>query len=63
MIRQFTTTPRRIETYINDRLRFESAGRYALISGKSWKLPPEKIEALKKSCITKLCKESTVVRQ
>ena len=31
---------------------------YALINGKSWKLPVEQIEALKKSCITKLCKES-----
>ena len=36
---------------------------YALINGKSWKLPPEQIEALKKSCITKLCKESNLVRQ
>ena len=36
---------------------------HGLIYGKSWKLPPEQIEALKKSCITKLCKESNLVRQ
>ena len=35
----------------------------ALINGKSWKLSPERVEELKKSCITKLCKETNLVRQ
>ena len=30
----------------------------ALISGKSWKLPPERVQELRTSCITKACKES-----
>jgi hypothetical protein len=30
----------------------------ALIRGKSWKLPLERVQELRKSCVTKLCKES-----
>lgn len=36
---------------------------YALINGKSWKLPPERVRELQASCITKLCKDSNLVRQ
>jgi len=36
---------------------------YALIHGKSWKLPPERARELAASCITKLCKDSNMVRQ
>jgi len=36
---------------------------YALINGKSWKLPPERVQELRTSCITKMCKDSNLVRQ
>ena len=35
----------------------------ALIKGKSWKLPPERVEELRNSCITNLCKQSNLVPQ
>lgn len=35
---------------------------YALINGKSWKLPDERVRELQKSCATKLCKQSYLVR-
>ena len=36
---------------------------YALIHGKSWKLSPERVRELQTSCLTKMCKESNIVRQ
>jgi len=36
---------------------------YALINGKSWKLPPERVRVLQASCVTQLCKQSNLVRQ
>ena len=36
---------------------------WALINGKSWKFPPERVEELRTSCITYLCKQSNLVRQ
>ena len=36
---------------------------WALINGKSWKFAPERIEELRNSCITNLCKQSNLVRQ
>ena len=36
---------------------------HALINGKSWELPPERVRELRASCITKLCKESNPVKQ
>jgi len=36
---------------------------YALINGKSWKLPAEHVQELRASCITKMCKDTHVVRQ
>ena len=35
----------------------------ALINGKSWKLPPERVKELRNSCITSLCKQSHLMRQ
>jgi hypothetical protein len=35
----------------------------ALINGKSWKLPPERLQELWASCVTKLCKEFNLARQ
>jgi hypothetical protein len=31
---------------------------YALVNGKSWKLPAARVQELKSSCITKICKQS-----
>ena len=33
----------------------------ALINGKSWKLPPERVQELRNSCITNLCKQNNAV--
>jgi hypothetical protein len=35
---------------------------YALINGKAWKLPAERVRELQTSCITQLCKQSNPVR-
>jgi len=35
----------------------------ALVSGKSWKLPPERVRELRASCLTKMCKQNNVVSQ
>jgi hypothetical protein len=35
----------------------------ALVAGKAWKLPPERVQELWASCVTKLCKEVNRVRQ
>ena len=36
---------------------------YALINGKSWKLPAERVQELRMSCITKMCKDTHLARQ
>jgi hypothetical protein len=36
---------------------------YALINGKSWKLSPERVQELRTSCVTQMCKQSNLVRQ
>ena len=36
---------------------------FALINGKSWSLSPERVNQLKMSCLTELCKRSNLVRQ
>jgi hypothetical protein len=35
----------------------------ALVSGKSWKLPPDRVRELRTSCLTKMCKQNNVVSQ
>ena len=35
----------------------------ALITGNSWKLPPDRVRELQMSCMTQLCKQSNLVRQ
>ena len=35
----------------------------ALLTGKSWKLPPERVRELRTSCLTKMCKESNLASQ
>jgi hypothetical protein len=32
----------------------------ALVNGKSWKLSPQRVQELKTSCITQLCKQSNL---
>ncbi|HKR23182.1 MAG TPA: hypothetical protein VJS17_11335, partial [Pyrinomonadaceae bacterium] len=36
---------------------------WALLNGKSWKFPPERVDELKKSCITQMCKQTNLVSQ
>ncbi len=36
---------------------------YALVNGKSWKLSPERVRELRRSCLTKMCKQNNVVPQ
>ena len=42
--------------------RIERELIYALINGKAWKLPPDRVRELQASCITQLCKQSNLVR-
>jgi len=34
----------------------------ALIHGKSWKLPPERVRELQMSCLTQICKQNNPIR-
>ena len=36
---------------------------YALVSGKSWKLSPERVRELRASCLTQMCKQNNVASQ
>ena len=42
--------------------RIERELIWALIHGKSWKLPPERVRELQMGCITQLCKQSNPIR-
>lgn len=42
--------------------RIERELIWALIHGKSWKLPPERLRELQMGCITQMCKQSNPVR-
>ena len=42
--------------------RIERELIWALIHGKSWKLPPERLRELQMGCITQLCKQSNPIR-
>ena len=42
--------------------RIERELIWALIHGKSWKLPPERMRELQLGCITQLCKQSNPIR-
>lgn len=42
--------------------RIETELIWALIHGKSWKLPPERVRELQMGCITQMCKESNPIR-
>ncbi len=42
--------------------RIERELIWALIHGKSWKLPPERLRELQMGCITQMCKQSNPIR-
>lgn len=42
--------------------RIERELVWALIHGKAWKLPPERLRELQMGCITQMCKQSNLIR-